>query len=432
MLVAGHARHIIALICAAILVPAATSFAFPLNGSLERSYRGTPFGWEETGSWSFYPVQSYEGRGHFILRQRWAEPGAELLSRSFRLISPGDTLVLRCAYKSSAEGLSVGLVFVDALGRQVGDRWGCPLPAADEWTQFETELQMDPLAIPDGAVGAKVSVLVDAEDIQVEVDAVELQGPTTAPMDPSRSAPIPAHPWQPHDLLGPVSAELTIEPEMCEPNTEEPVRQMWLSSPLTVHGTYPHRAVADVELTGDPGAEATLILRAVGEDAADVLWQEIQPIPSECDGPVSVEIPAPYIESNYVDLQVGLALSATAPATASVVDCDLLAIPFSVDLHGVQRKSTFASPAEAQVFVSAVNNVGAELTTQALISVADEDGATVHREQRSIRIRGRSAASFPVKPKLRSAGDYTLHVSFMLGTDEIGAGDFEFTVEDGG
>ncbi len=431
MLASRNLRLLLALVCTAILVPVARGHAFPLNGGLDRSYRGTPFGWEETGGWAPLPIGSHEGRAHFILREHFAEAGDELRSRSFRLISPGDPLTVRCAYQSSAEGASIGLVFCDDLGEPVGERWGCELPPADEWTEFETELQMDTRTVPDNAAGVKVSVLVETEDIEVQVDAIELEGPACAPMDPERSAPTPTSPWQPEDLLEPVSAEVAIEADLCEPGAEQPVSEMWLSSPLTVHGTYPHRALATVELAGDPGAEATLILRAVGDDAAEVLWQEATPIPSDGDEPISVGIPALYIASQYVDLQVGLAISSTGPASARVKDLELLAVPFSVELHGVQRKSSFESPDGAEVFVSAVNNVGAEVTTEAMLTVTDEDGNTVHREQRTIRIRGRSAASFSVKPRLSAPGDYVFDARFMLGAAEIDSEEFEFTVQGG-
>lgn len=423
-------RSLIARVSLIVLAIAASAcvHAFPLNGNLERSYRGTPLGWQKTGGWSYYPIRSFEGRGHFMLSERYARPGAELLSRSFRLFSAGETLTLRCAYRSSAVGASVGLVFCDALGRPLGERWDVPLPPSDEWAEFETSFVMDALPRPEDAEAVRVSVLVDAEAVEVHVDAISLEDGVRRGLRSLPPVPPQAASWHTRDLLGPVDAEVSIEAARCVPDSDETLTDIWLSDPLAVVGTFPHRADATVEISGDVDARATVLLRARGASRSEVLWQEMQTVPIDGEGQVTVELPAPFIRPRLMKLQVGLALETEGPGTARLVDCQVYRVPLGVDVNGVRRKSVFENPGDAEVFVSAVNNVDAELTTEAVITVHDEAGNRIHGERRQIRIRGRSAASFSVKPRLRSAGDYVFRVRFMRGTTQIGSREFEFSV----
>ncbi|MBD3292957.1 MAG: hypothetical protein GF393_08545 [Armatimonadia bacterium] len=425
----SNRRIVFVYVVALIALATVAAQAFPLNGDFERSYRGTPFGWEETGAWSYYPIRSFEGRGHFMLNERFARPGAELLSRGFRLFSTGETLSLSCAYRSSGPGASIGLIFCDALGRPLGERWDVPLPPSEDWSEFETSFQMDALSRPEDAAAVRVCVLVDVEAIEVHVDAIRLEGGLGHPSGTLLPVPPQVPSWQTRDLLGPVDGEVEIEPIRCMPDSDETLTELWLSDPMTVVGTFPHRAVAGVEISSDSSARAAVLLRALGAARSEVLWQEMQAVPLDGEGLVTVELPAPFIRPRLMRLQVGLALEAESPAAARLVDCEVHRVPLSVDVNGVQRKTVFDAPEDVEVFVSAINNVGAELETEAVITVHDAAGNKMHGERRTIRIRGRSAASFSVKPGLRSAGDYTFLVRFFRQGLQIGAGEFDFVVE---
>ncbi|GEM_PF-5512678 len=433
----GQVRYLatLALICSLIVLSTALLHAFPLNGDLERNYRGTPFGWQKTGAWAFVPLGSYEGNGHYVLKERFAKPGCELLSGSFLLASRDDTILTRLAYQASGEGMSLALVFCDALGRPLGDAWEAPLPATTGWCLYDSRYVMGSVPEPPGTASVRVAVRVGVEGIEAQVDAISLRklegGSAEQP-----GAPISFDPWSGRSITGPLSAQIAYdcptEDDAEEPtaaSSAAPASTLWLSEPAEVTGTYPYLAEAEVTVAGDPAAEALLLLRALGEGPDEVLWQEVQPV--ACGAavtPTSVHLPAPFIQPQAMGLQAGFAVQAALPVAAEVVELQLRPVPLEVALSGILRKTRFDAPEQVQVFISAVNNTDAELATDVQVAVSNEAGEIVHREQRPIRIRERSAASFPVKPALPGDGSYLFRVSFLRGGKAVGSGEFAFSV----
>ncbi len=429
----------LALMCSFIVLSTALLHAFPLNGDLERNYRGTPFGWEKTGAWAYVPLGSYEGSGHYVLKERFAKPGCELVSGSFLLASRDDTILTRLAYRASGEGMSLALVFCDALGRPLGEGWEEPLPPTDDWRLHDARYVMGSTPEPAGTASVRAAVRVEAEGIEVSVDAVSMR--KLAAPEPEPGTALTFDPWSGRSIVGPLSAQIAYDCPAEEAPTEdgaeaaaevgeaEPASTLWLSEPSHVAGTYPYVADAQVTVAGDPAAEALLLLRALGAGPDEVLWQEWQPV--ACGAavvPTTVHLPAPFIQPQTMGLQAGFAVQATLPVAAEVADLHLRPVALEVALNGILRKTRFDAPEQVQVFISAVNNTEAELATDVQIAVTNEAGEIVHREQRPIRIRERSAASFPVKPALPGDGSYLFRVSFLRGGKAVGTGEFAFSV----
>lgn len=416
---------LIALFSLILLNLATPLLAFPLNGDFERSYRGAPFAWEADHGWMFLPLNSHEGKGHVILREQFARAGSELMSSSFRLVRDGDIVSLSLAYRSSAPGAAVALVFCDALGRPLGERWEVPLQPADEWTEFRTQYEMGSLPQPEATAAVRAALLVQCEGIEVHVDDLKLDLAAPATTLPHRYPAVAVSPWSGATVLRAASRKIVADDSTdIDPGVR--LLSLWLSNPVAVEATMPYQGRAEVGLEGDPGAEAFLLLRALGAAPSEVLWQTITPVAKDAHVAQPVTLAAPHITPSTMGLQAGLAVSADIPAAAVATDLYVAPVPLSLSLNGVQRKTEFETVEGAEVFVSAVNNTGDELATQALITVVDAAGATVHREQRAINVGPRSAASFSVKPKLPNPGSFVFRVSFQRNGVEVGTDEFHF------
>jgi hypothetical protein len=465
--------------------------SFPFNGSFEMVSGGKPAGWDVKGQWFVRPDARVTGRNGISVLESVSKPGSLLTTAGYLRVQPGETLDLSFSYLSTTGQLSCGLIFCDSLGNPIATGAWEALPASCDWTKYQRQIvvpekltvdappaRTPPVPAPAPAAPAadaapaapaadaapatpptvdivpgavRLVFRMDAEAVQLKLDDVQLayagttaamplvpkiaaeQRPNLAP-NPDLKCGTEGQPsgWS---AVQPAGAELaTLEPagapDRCELGLKSGDRAAaWMSEAVLVDGGMPYRVEAEVRATDVAAGQLQLVVELVDPGNDRAVWQQHRvDVPADQEGPVAFLLPRYWNDQQAVRARVGLMLQPGKEGSAALRAVALRPEPLTVSVRCAAVAGGFKSPADVQLFVSAVNNTYAVVRPKALLQVYDECGQAVTSETRPIVIGSRSAAYFPYRPKLTGTGAYTLKVTILDGSKELGAAGYDFSV----
>lgn len=452
--------------------------SFPFNGSFESVALGEPLGWQKQGGWLVRSEAARDGRNGISLRAETTEGNDILTTEGYLLVTPGESLTLSLQYMSNEGGPTPGLVFCDALGQPVDTVYLEPLPAAAAWTRYERTIALDEQSCDKPYAAVRLTFKTGVKGLVARFDDVKLEHECTLRLRPA--TPKFKAEERPNLLLNPTlklgpdgslpgwvkleAAGFTSEAACVAPAADGKTgclalqgatqRVAWLTQPALLDGALPYIVQATVKLDELTAGQTSVLWRLVDPQDEKAVWlQQIAPvIPTEAeDGVATVRIALPrlWTNSGAIQAQVGIVLDPptesaeqlvldpapadppASPASAGVLKVTAVALqpePLTVGIRSVAVAGGFKQPKDVSLFVSSVNNTYSVLKPKAYMKIFNANGKVVCEEGRAIVMGARSAAYFPYKPKLVSAGEYKMLVRIMLAGKDLGSAEFQFTV----
>jgi len=413
--------------------PACAFSGFPFNGGFEIVDHSQPLGWDLTGTWLMGSVGACEGTKYVYLADTVAQAGDQMLSSGYRLVKPGDSLVLSASYQSPAGGAIVGLMLCDSLGRELFPMAAEPLPAATCWTPVQRRFVLAPDKCPRNLGSVRVLLSVSAAGQGASFDAVSLCTEGAVPCA-CGLCPAPMNALERPNLLPDPTLAATAtgaQPgwdAVVIPGSPAGSQPIWLSAPVAVDLALPYEITSQVP--GGAGADAFRLMARIGDPAdPDSIWLQT---PGASGGAAGA--PAVHLDRLARQSAIGLVQIAVVPIPGKTLPDSLLVAlepePVTLSVHGVAMAVEFDHPKDVTLFVSAVNNTGSTLAPTAHLKVVDAQGQQVSYEPRpGIQLSPHSAAYFPVKPTLPAAGEYTLIVHLLDHGRDLGQTSFSFKVD---
>ena len=416
-------------LAAGLLAGAAWSYSgFPFNGGFERVDTSQPAGWDLTGTWLLDTRDPAEGKKFCYLPSTVSRDGDQMVSQGYRLVQPGDTVVLNASYQSSTGGAVVGLMLCDSLGRILFPRPAEALPAATSWTPVQRRFVLDPANCPRNLGAVRVLLGVAAGGQAASFDAVSLtvEGAVATP-SPARPASVDVL-NRPNLLANPNLAvtAATAAPgwsavDMPGTAATQPV---WLSDPVAVDLSLPYTVSAQLP-DGTPADGFRLLARISDPQDPSSVWLQIAAGGPTGGAQVHLARLARESETGLVQVAIAPIPRVTSPENLTLA---LRPEPVSLSVHGVAMCTDFATCKEATLFITAVNNTDEALAPTAHLKITDATGTQVSYEPRAVKIGPHSAAYFPYHPNLTRPGTYTLMVHLLDHGRDYGTATFVFQV----
>jgi hypothetical protein len=441
-----------ALLSAVVALPALAEF--PYNGDFELGSEAP--GWQRGGQWELKAPAARHGRVGLRLPAEVAHVGDYLATAGYLFSRPGEEFHLRLSYVAPLGGLEVALQPCDGLGRTGGDAARERLPATADWVDVDTAITLPAEGLPAEAAAVRLVFTVHREGSGVQLDAVSLSR-----VAPTRLSPAPKVPklevlkvtsllpiakglgsgagasaaWAAVDLPGFDPRRAQDEPE-ANPLTGGVIlaggerRAGVISRRVPVDASLPYRVSAVASGAHCQSGQVTLLARLLDPRDPTTVWvqQETRLPASELSHPLTVELPGLSTLPKATALaQVALVLDGGSQGTVSAVTPVLQPVLMSLSVRAAANVKP--GPENVSLFVSAANNTTAALKPICWLKTLDPAGNTVHAEKRALIVGSRSAAYFPYKPKLATAGDFTMVARVMAGGRELGAATFAFRVK---
>lgn len=406
----------ILLVLAALGAASAQAFTgFPYNGGFETVESGLPAGWDPTGTWLYGMGPAAEGRKFICLYDTVSRSGDRLVSRGYRLVSPGSTVVLSGSYQSPTGGALLGLVLCDALGKALSETAAEPLPVATAWTPISRTFALPAGSVPEnlGAVRIFLSVTAPGQGACYDDLRLTVENAVCTPglCVPARMNALLRPNLLPSGLL--TSGETT--PLGWSPLATAGSCPAWVSDRVPVDVSLPY------EVSVQPAGDVKLLARVCDPlDPANVWLQT----PATEGGLLALSKLSRTRDTGFLEI----AVLPQSPLAGSL-QVALRPQPLSLSVRPVAMAGEFASAADVQLFITAVNNTNVNLLPTAHLKVVDATGAQVCYEPRKLKINAQSAAYFPLKPKLPPGpGDYALMVRILDSGRDLGFITFPFKV----
>jgi len=457
----GHLsmKRCLATLLAAIFLSSAglalAASEVPYNGGFESVALGEPLGWQVRGAWFCRAEAACAGRNGILVRPDFSKEGDRLTPSGYLLATAGETLKLSVTYTSTDGGPAVGLIFCDPFGRPVGE--GCleTLPASATWTTYERTITLSSDFCPASYSSVRPFFVVEHDGVAAKLDGVTLtreHTETAQPLVPKvkiENRPnLLSNPtmllaadgtmaaWTALDRDGFSAQHAVVMPitdsasgTLALTGADQPAA--WLSDLTTLDASLPHAVRAEVSTADLTLAQATLLVRVFDPVDAGAVWLQYT-VPAEATkGPTQLRIPLPRLTNSpsAARVQIALLLDAGGSGAATMAKVALEPEPLTLTIRPAATSGGFQLPKDVSLFITAVNNTANTIKPKVYMKVVDAQGQQAAYEARALTsVPSRSAAFFPFKPKLASAGDYKAVVRILDGTKDLGSAEYSFNV----
>ena len=413
---------------------------------------GAP-GWTAVGAWYFPTIRPYQGKRLAAIDAARSQAGDRLTSQSALLVHQGSTITISGMYKSDSGGVDLGVEYCDETGCHVAWSPVAAQSAAADWTPVSRTFAITEDLWKQGVRSVRVCAQTLKEGADLALDAMKLVcdecvDPRTFTKAPEidagvapNLAPNPAFTLRGGSPVGwealaegcPAEQAPTVDATSAKPalrlnGAATPV--CWRSKRVPVDLSLPMRLSAGLRTQGVGDGTLTMGLYLYDASGRAVVASAVTPpVGGDAGRKVWTVRTAPLYKMPVGGTaEIRFALANGGKGSAWADDVRLTPEPMTLTVNTSETGNVFCRAKDVSFFAIAPNNLDRVVRLTVHIKVVDFWGATVQYEKRQMAPAARAAVFFPVKPKLKRDGHYTLIIRMCEGTKELAASRTDFAL----